>query len=648
VTDPATLDRARKALDEHAWSEAFEGLTAIARDDDLSGEDLGRLAEAAWWSAHPKESLDAFERAYAAYVTEGKPLRAAFVALRLVDEYYSRREVPLGNGWLGRATRLLGDQPESVEHGYLELEQVRQSMIRGSMDEAAEHAKSALEIGERFGDRDLQAFGVLLQGVGLVWQAKVEQGFSMVDEAMAAAVGGELTPYMGGNVYCITIGACRSVADYPRAGQWTEAAARWCERQGITAFPGVCRVHRAEIMRLRGALPEAEDEARRALTELMAFDRRMDAAEGWYELGEIRLRLGDLDGAEEAFEQAHGLGHDPEPGLALLRLARGRVDAARASITNALADAGDPPSRARLLPARVEIALAAHDLADAREAADELRGIAETYDMPMLHAASHLALGAALTFEEDTAAAISELRKAVRDWTQVGAPFEAAQSRRCLAVAYRAAGDEASAVLELRAAKAAFEQLGARLETERCDQMIRAGEQGKAGRRVTRTFMFTDIVGSTDLVQTIGDEAWEDVLRWHDETMRTLIASHRGEVVHSTGDGFFASFGDAAAAVASAVAIQRRLAEHRRRHGFAPAVRIGLHAAEATVVADDYVGLGVHAAARVGALAEGGEILATASTVSGESAPFEVANEREVSLKGLAEPIRVVSIDWRS
>ena len=243
--------------------------------------------------------------------------------------------------------------------------------------------------------------------------------------------------------------------------------------------------------------------------------------------------------------------------------------------------------------------------------------------------------------------AIAELRKAVRAWTGSDAPFEAAQARRWLAVAYRAGGDEASAVLELRAAKDAFERLGAVRDAERCEEMIRAGDASDAGRRVERTFMFTDIVGSTDLVRTIGDEAWEGILRWHDETLRTQIGAHRGEVVHTTGDGFFASFGDAAAAASCAVAIQRRLTDHRRKHGFAPQVRIGLHSAEATMIADDYAGLGVHEAARIGAIAEGGEILATASTVSSGAIPFGFGDEREISLKGLDEPVHVVAIDWR-
>ena len=647
MPETPTLERARTALDGHAWIDAYEAFASLDREGTLAAEDLERLAEAAWWSAHPPESLDAFERAYAAYAAEGDPERAASIALRLVEECYQRHEAALANGWLQRAIRLLEDRPEGVVHGYLELELARSSIIAGDLEEAATHVARAHEMGVRYGDRDLEAFGLVVDGALMVWRAMVEEGLSKVDEAMAAAVGGELTPFTGGNVYCITMGACRSVADYRRAGEWTEAVARWCERQGITGFPGVCRVYRAEVMRIRGDLPKAEDEARRALEELTAFQRLGDAAEGSYEIGEIRYRLGDLEGAEAAFGQTHELGREPHPGMSLVHLARGRVDAARATIARAMADAQDPFTRARLLPVRVEIALAAHDLADAREAADELRQIAETYGKPMLHAAAHQALGAALTYEEDAPDAIVELRTAVRNWTEADAPFEAAQARRWLAVAYRASGDEDSAALELRTARAAFERLGARLEVERCEQMLAAGERGGAGRRVTRTFMFNDILGSTSLVETLGDEAWEDVLRWHDEAIRTLIAAHRGEVVHSTGDGVFASFGEPADAATCAVAIQRRLAEHRSSHGFTPPVRIGLHAAEATAIAGDYAGLGVHQAARVGAAAEGGEILATTSTVSDGAAGFTVTDERELSLRGLVQPVRVVSIEWR-
>ena len=645
MTETETLERARHALEAHAWQQAYEGFGALD-EQGLSGEDLERLAQAAWWSAHPSESIEAFERAFVSFSGEGRGRDAARVGLRLAIEHADRQESAVSNGWLQRATRLLADEPECSEQGWLELCLVRSSFEHGEFEEAERHATAVQGIGARLGDRDIEAFGRALEGAILVFHTQVEQGLALVDEATLAAVGGELSPYVAGNIYCLTIGICRSVADYRRASEWTEAAARWCERESITAFPGVCRVQRAEILRLRGSYDAAEDEAGKARTELEAFGRLPQAGAGANEVGEVRLRRGDLDGAEEAFAQAHRLGNEPQPGMALLRLARGQVDAARSSIGTALADAGDPFDRARLLPARVEIALAAYDVTDAREAAEELGRTAEAIGAPMLHAAAHQALGATLTYEEDGAAAIAELRKAVRAWTDADAPFEAAQARRWLAIAYRAGGDEASAVLELGSAKAAFEGLGAVRDAERCEEMIRAGDAGDAGRRVVRTFMFTDIVGSTDLVRTIGDEAWEGILRWHDETLRTQIGSHQGEVVHTTGDGFFASFGDAAAAASCAVAIQRRLTEHRRKHGFAPQVRIGLHAAEATVIADDYAGLGVHEAARVGAIAEGGEILATVSTVSADAIPFAFGQEREVSLKGLAEPVRVVAIDW--
>jgi class 3 adenylate cyclase len=509
------------------------------------------------------------------------------------------------------------------------------------------HAAATLDIGARFGDRDLQAYGLMVQGLSLVSQARVDEGMPLIEEATVAAVGGELTPMATGVVYCMTIIVCRDLADYRRAAEWTEATARWCERQAINGFPGHCRVRRAEIMRLRGAFTDAEDEARRAVQELTAFGELWIAALGFHEIGEIRRRMGDLDGAEEAFAQAHEAGNDAQPGRALLQLARGRTEAARRSIEAALADQPMELVRARLLPARVEIALATHDAADAREAAEELRDIASRFDAPMWHASAHQALGTVLTYEDDPHEAIAELRRAVRHWTEADLPFETAEARRALALAHRSDGDEESAILELRAALATFERLGAALEADRCLDMIRAGEERDAGKRVVRTFMFTDIVGSTNLIETIGDEAWEDVLHWHDATLRETIESHDGEIVRATGDGFFATFENASVAATCAVTIQQRLATHRKEHGFAPPVRIGLHVAEATVLADDYAGQGVHAAARIGALAEGGEILTTCETVETEEIPFPLSNEREVSLKGLAQPVRVVSVRWR-
>jgi class 3 adenylate cyclase len=641
--DAGTLDRARQALEGHAWDDAYRTYSGAALEGALSGEDLERLAEAAWWTAHPKECIDALERAYAAHSNDGDTRRAAYVALQLVDQWNERALPAQAAGWFQRASRLLEDQPEGVEHGYLELARAKDS---GSVEEMMQHATSVLDIGTRFGDHDLQAFGLMCQGMANIAQARVDTGMSLIDEATAAAIGGELTPLATGIVYCFTIVACIDLADYRRAGEWTEATTRWCERQAISGFPGHCRVRRAEIMRLRGAFASAEEQARTAVDELMAFGEVPIAGVGFREIGEIRLRVGDLDGAEEAFAQAHQRGNDAQPGLALLQLTRGRTVAARSSIRAALAEQPLAMGRARLLPAAVEIAVASHDVAEAREGAEELRKIADDYGAAPWRAAAHQAMGTVLAYESQPEEAIAELRASIRLWTEADLPFETAQARSRLAAAHRSGGDEASALLELKAAHAIFEQLGASLDAQRSLEAIEAAV-ATTGRRVGRTFMFTDIVGSTNLLEAIGDEAWEDVVRWHNETLESLIRTHRGDVVHTTGDGYFAAFVDAAAASTCAVAIQQRLAEHRRRHGFAPQVRIGLHAAEATVVGQDYAGIGVHEAARVAALARGNEILVTCATIEDDPIPFPVVDEHAETLKGIANPVRIATVVWR-
>jgi class 3 adenylate cyclase len=628
----------------HDWQRAYDAFLHTSDSQSLSGEDLEQLAEAAWWTAHPKECIDALERAYAAYSHDGNLLRAAAVALHLAEQWSERLQSAQAAGWFQRATRLLDGQPESVEHGYLAL---AKAMMSSSVEDLMEQGAAMLDIGSRFNDNDLQAFGLMTQGMAHIATGQVERGMLLIDEATVAAVGGELSPRATGNVYCMTIVVCRDLADYKRAGEWTDATTRWCERQAISGFPGHCRVRRAEIIRLRGAFADAEVEARHAVQELISFGELPIAGVGFHEIGEIRLRMGDLDGAEEAFAEAHQCGNESQPGLALLQLARGRSVAARSSIRAALMDQPAPLARARLLPAQVEIALACHDVTEAREAAEELQEIASTFEASLWHANAHQALGLVLTYEGDASGAIAELRKALRHWSDADLPFETAQARRWLAMAHRENGDEASAVMELQAAYGTFERLGADLEAARALEAIDAGAP-KAGRRITRTFMFTDIVGSTTLLETIGDDAWEGVVRWHDETLRSAIESQRGEVVHTTGDGFFATFEDAPAAAACAVTIQQRLAEHRRLHGFAPQVRIGLHAAEATVMVDDYAGMGVHQAARVGALAGADEILVTCETIEVEPIAYAVSDEREVSLKGITRPVRVVSIDWRT
>jgi class 3 adenylate cyclase len=650
-TDVAALEAGREAVERHAWSEGYELLKESDTAGTIPPADLERLAGAAWWIGQLDDCISARERAFAAYMEAGDPRRAAMVAIMLAKDQYFKGASSIGTGWVNRAERLLADEPECIEQGYLErIKGVIAHEGAGDYENALEHGRRALELATRFGDRDLQAIGLHDQGRALVALGQVEEGMALIDEATVAAVSGELAPLTTGVVYCNTITACKELADYRRAGDWTEAAKRWCDRQAIAGFPGMCRVYRASVMLTKGAWAEAEQEARRACDELGTFNLSY-AAEAFYELGEVRHRTGDLEAAEEAFRQAHELGRDPQPGLALVRLAEGKLDGARSCIDGSLADESRDLYRARLLPAQARIAVAAGDGDTARQAMEELEEIARKYGSEALEAMALTTRSIVALTEENAVEAARAARGAVRLWQSVAAPYEAAEARVLLASAHRAEGKTDDALLELEAALGAFERLGAALDAGhvRSDlealgakPVTRAGGDG----RQTKTFMFTDIVRSTKLVDAIGDDAWTDLLRWHDETLRSLFAAHQGEEIDHAGDGFFIAFPRAAAAVECAVAIQRKLAEHRRSQGFAPQVRIGLHSAEATQQGGAYRGRGVHEAARISSLAEGGEILATAGTID-EPFRFPVSGPRAVELKGLDQPVEVVSVDWR-
>lgn len=640
-----------EALESHDWSRAFELLSEADRTSPLPAEGLEKLADAADWAGQLDAHVNALERAYAAHSKDRNQRRAAMMAMRLARAFSSRLEGPVASGWRARAERLLADEPECVEQGELAIRKGSAALGAGDPDGALVLVGRAIELAIKFESRDLWALAVHIQGQALILRGEVAPGLGLIDEVTAAAVGGELSPDATGLVYCWTIAVCRDLADVTRAGEWTEAANRWCERQSISGFPGVCRIHRAELLRLRGALTKAEEEIRRACAELPNHSPAM-AGYAFCELGEIRLRVGDLTGAEEAFRQGHQLGDLPEPGHSLLLLARGDVVAALASITRALeSKPWDRLFRARLLPAKVEITIAAGDLEGARAGVAELEQVTADFTSPVFRAAALVASGQLALTEGRAAEAAIALAKGVREWHGVGAPYEEAQAREALAGAQSATGDMAGAEFELETARSSFEGLGAILDVRRVGSRLEAiGARGSAlaATSVRQAFMFTDMVESTSLLEAIGDNAWADVVRWHDQALRALIQQHGGEEVDHAGDGFFVAFPDARNAVDCACAIQRRLAAHRREHGFAPRVRIGVHAAVATRVGGGYRGSGVHQAARIAARAGADEVLATASTASLLSAGVIRSDPRPLTLKGIARPVEVVTIEWRT
>jgi class 3 adenylate cyclase len=637
---------AREALDRHAWDEAFDLLVRADREAELTGGDLEALAEAAWFTAHPDLELEAKERAFRAYRGED-PERAAYLALDLSMSYRHRAKDSIASAWVRRAERLLEGRPEGYAHGYLALTRAEAARSAGEVDMAVELADEALAIGSRTNDADLEAWALMLLGTIRIALGETDAGFGLMEEATVAAVNGELSPFVTGVTYCQMIAVCRDLSDHRRASEWTEAARRWCERRSVSGFPGICRVHQAEVVALSGEWERAQEQLHRATGELSDFGAIPPMADGFFAIGEIRLHMGDLPGAEESVRQAHALGHAPEPVLSLIRLAQGRTREALAGIVAAVRDeTWDRWARSRMLPAQVEIAIAAGDVPLARRAADELAELTGSYEAPALSARRHEAFARVLLGEGSQAEAASEAREAIAGWREVGAPFEVARCRVVLATALRELGDEPAADLELEAALSEFEQLGAALEAAAVKRLQEEAIERKGAPVQTRkTFLFTDIVGSTNLAELLGNEAWERLLRWHDQTLRALFARGGGEVVQSTGDGFFVAFDEPRRAVDCAVAVQRALEDHRRTSGFAPPVRVGLHAAMATARGSDFSGVGVHVAARVAGLAGAGEIVASATTLD-EAGAVSTSDERDAELKGVTGPIRVATVVW--
>jgi len=650
-----TLEAGRTAARHEAWEEAWQSLTQADREEALSPPDLELLADAAWWSGQPDESVDALERAFTGYSTADQPMDAARVALLLGYLAMRRLAGSVARGWRARAARLLEGHPESTAHAFLKVVDVLEAFnFRHDLEETIRLADEALGIARRTGSRDAESQALAFKGYAMIARGEWMDGLVLIDEATSSALIGDAGLRSASDVYCVTIAACRDLGDFRRAGEWTEEADRWMGRHSVGGYSGVCRVHRAELKRLRGEWPEAEQEALTACKELERYHMLDGVGHGQYEIGEIRLRMGDLAEADAAFNKAYEHGVVPQPGLALLMLARGQADEAARALQSTLDEYRDGPSldllsRSRLLPAQVEVALVRDNVETARVATEELERLAEEYQRPAFESMALTARGSLLLHEGDPTAAIRELDRAWRSWRETGFPYESARARLLLGQAHLATGDPAVAGMELGAALSVFESLGARLDIREVKRILADLEGPPQERaRITKTFMFTDIVTSTDLVGVIGDEKWEALLSWHDRALRAAFAEHDGTEVSHTGDGFFVTFDRAVDAVEAAVSIQRRLVEHRREHGFAPQVRIGLHTDEATLDGSDYRGKGVHLAARVGSAAGAEEIVVSGATLqSAGELRYPVSESRTADLKGIEDAVDLHTIEWK-
>ena len=480
------LERGRRSYADSAWADARESFSRADELASLAADDLELLATTAYMLGDEEACRRALERACHSYEEARTPRRAVRCAFWIGMQLAVRGEMGPAAGWLGRAQRLLDrEDEECVEHGYMLMPVAIQHESEGDWEGAAETAAAAAEIAGRFGDRDLFGLALLTHGEILLRHGDVKRGLALLDEAMAAVTAGELTPIPTGIVYCGVIVACEDVYELRRAREWTAALARWCERQpDLIAFTGRCHVHRAQLMRLQGQWPAALEELGRAGRPATARSNQDAAARACYLEGEVHRLRGEYAEAEDAYRRTGALGLEPQPGWALLRLARGNVDAAAAAIRRVVSETTAEASRAAILPAYAEIMLAINDFDAARAACGELAEISERCDSDLLRAYVADARGAVGLAAGDAAGALPILREAFQAWQRLEAPYEAARTRVLVGRTCRALRDEDGFVFELEAAGEAFERLGAAPDVAAVDALL-GRSADPAGRGLT-------------------------------------------------------------------------------------------------------------------------------------------------------------------
>jgi ATP/maltotriose-dependent transcriptional regulator MalT len=456
------LKEARSAFERRDWGVARDGFKAVREKMELEADDFSALGDSAWWLGDVDEALSAYEAAYRLYLHGDQPRKAAFNALGLAVSLFLRGEIQIGSGWMSRAQRLLRDEPEGVEHGYLVSLDLENGLAEGDLDAVIERARHVGEMGRRFGDANLVALGILFEGRAFVRRGEMREGMSLLDEAMVAVLSDDLIPDWAGNIYCHLMSAFHELGDIRRAAEWVEATQNWLDTlPAAVLFTGICRVHRSQVLQVTGAWEQAEHEALRVCEDLVGI-HVLGAAEGHYQVGEMQRLRGDLSGAEASYQKAHELGRDPQPGLAFLRLAQGRSDAASVSIQAALiAETHNRLARAPLCAAQVEIALAAGSMDSARRACEELEATAAVFASSGLQATALHCRGAVALADGLPEQALPILRDACRRWRELRAEYNASKACVLLAKAYEELGDADASERELDAAATVFDRLGA-------------------------------------------------------------------------------------------------------------------------------------------------------------------------------------------
>ncbi|HEY7112724.1 MAG TPA: response regulator transcription factor [Thermoanaerobaculia bacterium] len=475
------LARGRKDFEKRRFADALEALSAADRAEPLGADDLDRLAVSAGILGRDEEFFQALERSHHAHLAAGNAASAARAAFWLGFRLLSLGETGRGTGWHARAQRVLDEAGlDGAERGYLMLPVAHRHLAAREWDAARGIAADAAGTARRFSDADLLALALNLEGRAFLGDGRIAEGLALIDEAMVAVSSGELSPIVTGLVYCMVIRSCQDVYAFGRAREWTAALKAFCDAQpGGVSFTGQCLVHRSEVLQWNGQWEDAIAEARRASERLLASAPERAAAPAFYQQGELHRLRGEFDAAEEAYASASRWGAEPQPGLALLRAAQGRIEAAASAMRRVVSAATDWTERTRLLPAHVEILVAAGDVEEARRAAAELEAAAARLDAEVVSAMAARARGAVRLAAGDAASALEPLRQAFEIWSRLGAPYLAARVRELLGRACRELGDEDGWRLETEAARAVYRELGAAPDLARLEAPARGGSAAR-------------------------------------------------------------------------------------------------------------------------------------------------------------------------
>jgi class 3 adenylate cyclase len=637
----ALLTRARSSFEAKDWLDAVDAFEEAGGFEGLNLSDIERLAWARLWMLAPAtECLDAFERLEAAAVREGDRKMAGRAAFEQARMHGMLENTSVSESCWARGVSHLGDEECAETALGLALAALGYS-VGGDSETAAVMAEDAIAAAQRVGEPTAEAVGVYILGVAACNRGDVEAGLEHLGRAMGMATAGEVHPLYAGVITCGGVYMCRLLGDWERAREWNEVADRYCARESICHFPGHCSVYRSELTREAGDFENAALQAMEAMVQAGDWSRSWLGL-AYHQLGEAELCAGKLDDARAAFARAVENGSDPQPGQARLLAAEGHHDAAIRQIERFVEHVGYLNDHVLpVLAAGVTIALTADRLDVARRLGSELDAMLERTGTPAVSAAATQARGEIAVAEGDARQATELLRDSVRQWGRLKSPYHAARARVALAAALDELDHDAEASLERDAAAGLFERLGAEFDL----RALRPSPHEEVVRE-RRTFSFTDIVGSSELVAALGDESWGRMLNAHDRHLRELLAEFGGTEVKHEGDGLFVSFESESDAVAWAVAVQQRLDRQRIEHGFAPEIRIGVHCGEAIRYGEDYIGRCVHETARIANAAGAGEIYVSAHVSELLGDELKVSAMHVLDLKGFSAPHTVAEIDW--